>query len=181
MRGRLSIVLFVVALALVGCGDDDDDGGASGGAQSVNTTTGPQQALSKAEYIEAADSICERTIEEGSALYPELETAIRNRDVEQAVDTVAELIAIGRRAVDEVEALPTPPEDAALIKIINDLRRENLARLEDMKEALQARGAEGQFGDVVSKRRAVGVRLGALLDLYGFKCEDEAPLGAVSS
>jgi hypothetical protein len=113
---RRCLILLVVLLVVAACGDDDAAG---------------DEALSKAEWIAAADAICAEDNAE-LALIPEPQTP------EEAAEAGARAIQVQRTGLAEVRALVPPQGDEAVVGEILDSVEAVLDWSEEFIEALVA-------------------------------------------
>jgi hypothetical protein len=164
---RRAIALFLLVLVIVaGCGGggDDDDS-----TESVTVgATGTAAPLTKAEYIEQADGICRSYNEQLGPLRAEVQTQIRLRDFAAAADTVGEAVEVTRTGVEELEALPKPAGDEAVLDHLEDLRQQTVALLARTEDAIRDEDV-GRTNSIIREGESVEERRDAIATGYGFQ------------
>lgn len=152
-------VLALLCLLVGGCGDDAKDTGDDG------------VGLTKAQYIQRADAICQGAEREGRALEARFQ-GLRGKDPavvrREAPPLLAEIAAYGRRFLARLRAIPLPAEDRAAANAYFAEVQRGIARLEAYGQAIasgdsarvQAIGAEIPRGTQSARRlaRAYGFR-----------------------
>jgi hypothetical protein len=119
LRFRASILLVVLAVLLSGCGGGVD-------------------RLSKAEFIERWDSICETyndrrdTILEGLPAQPTVE------NLPQFADALRELVPVVREGIAKLREVQPPEADQAVVDGILADVEENATKLEDAADAAES-------------------------------------------
>ena len=163
MRRALVLLPFALVIA-TGCGGDDDD--------SPKTVTVGQtetaEPLTKAEYIEQADAICRSYDEQLGPLRAEVQTQIRLRDFAAAADTVDEAVQVTRTGVEELEALPKPPGDEAVLDQLDDLRQQAVALLARTEDAIREEDV-GRINSFSRENESVDERADGITTGYGFQ------------
>jgi hypothetical protein len=119
---RRYLLCVTVLLVVAACGGDDASG---------------DEALSKAEWIAAADAICAEDNAE-LALIPEPQTP------EEAAEAGARVIEIQRTGLAEVRALAPPPGDEGVVGEILDAVEAVLDWSEEFIEALAGDDARAE-------------------------------------
>ncbi len=102
MRAPLTATLLLSLLAFAGCGDDDAGGG--------ETDLVPA-SLTRAEYIERADTVCQQLYEQRDPLEIEAVQAAQQGDTERAAQIFENAAEITGNRLVEIEALPLPAGD----------------------------------------------------------------------
>ena len=153
------VVVVTVGLFVASCGDDTEP-------------------LSKAEFVEQADAICQTTLDQGEAIF---DAAFADIDVDNAdpndpatqdlmidmfAQAVDEAIPLFEQQLDELAALEPPTEDNELIDILLADFDDALSEYSDVIDAAlagdeQARAALGgdvdPFSDVNRRVREYGM------------------------
>lgn len=101
---------MVLTLLLAGCGGGSDDSG--DGGDSV-----PSE-LTKAEYVERADSICQQLYEQRDPLEIQAAKAAQAGDREQGASVFDNAADVTDNRLDEIEALPVPAGDEKQVQAI---------------------------------------------------------------
>jgi hypothetical protein len=110
MRAVLATsLLTLMAVVAAGCGGD-------GGSDSE----GAPDTLSKAEYIERADAICQQLYEQRSPLEVEAARAAQKGDTEAAAVNFQNAADITENRVREIKELPAPEGDEATVEQVFD-------------------------------------------------------------
>ncbi len=157
MGRKVSAVLcaFALSLGAAACGDDDsDDGGGSGGGTSTAApaTTEPETAtLTKDEWIQQADAICERAEADAEALEPQSEDP---KVIAEAIRGLEPLFAKQR---EDLAALGAPDEIKSQVDEALGLLEQQAAILPQVATAVenndeQAAQQASQAGDQLDDR-----------------------------
>ena len=154
----LVLALGAVALAgLAACGDDDSSSGEAGLAENP----------SKADYIAAADDICQRLYEQRDPLENQAALAAQEGDVEAAASTFENAASITETRFAELRTLPRPEADVQLLEAIYARGDRTAAIAREAAEAL--RSQDQQTLVQASKRGAANsLKLDKALIEYGF-------------
>jgi hypothetical protein len=151
VRRAIALLPLVVVVA-AGCGGDDDD----------------SEPLSKAEYIEQADAICSSYTEQLDPIGEEAGAQLQRRDFAAAADTVGEAVEVARPGIEELEALPKPPEDEAVLDQLGELRQQYLALIASWEDATREEDV-GRIGAIVREIEEVDERADGIATGYGFQ------------
>lgn len=168
--------LLVVLTAFVGCGGSDSD------STAAETTAAPSgEELTKAEFIEQADAICEDHASERADLQgqaAELANEV-NAGNDQAREELADLLseAAGSAAAeyDELQSLTPPSSDAARIETMLSTAVGQVGLTEEAAEALREKDYKAfaeltvQTGKVKAKATGIAVAYG--LEVCGTESE----------
>jgi hypothetical protein len=139
MRRLFILAGLCVALAvLAGCGGSDSDSTAA-----ETTAGGSGEALTKAEFIEQADGICEdhasereELQEQAAALADEVNSG-DDQAREELADLLAEAAGSAEAEYDELRGLTPPPSDAARIDTMLSTAQGQVALTEEAADALR--------------------------------------------
>lgn len=153
MSARIASILLLGALAAlaVGCGGDkrraETETGTTAAAQPSNSSptqpspSGPVRVARVTDpvrraYVARVDAICHRVDPERTSQQERVDAASGTADAAKAYD---DAIAIGWRELREIEAVPVPPGDAALLKAnVFSAVRAQLSLRAQMSKALAA-------------------------------------------
>jgi hypothetical protein len=151
------VSIFVVA----GCGDDDEGGGGA--------ASGEQ--LTKAEFIEAGDELCDRFVTETAALDEPMTQ-------DEVVTFLDRAIEIAEQVHDDMAALQPPPDGESVHEALTSALSESTEKVREARDAADegdAPAAEAAFAEAVE----IGQRSDAEAKEYGFEvCGSEAEAGA---
>ncbi|MBA2545565.1 MAG: hypothetical protein H0V15_01690 [Solirubrobacterales bacterium] len=110
---RLSSLILLALIPLAGCGGDGDAGDDSSVPES----------LTRAEYVERADQICQELYEQRNPLETQAAKAGIDGDSEAAAQIFENATEITRNRIDELEQLPLPAgQESALTDFIENAR-----------------------------------------------------------
>lgn len=133
-RMPLAAVVLALALAACGGGDGDTDAQPSPSASSVSPTP---SAMSKTEYVAAANAVCKRVLTEANAV-----TEPKNgAEFASATEQLLKLVDDGQR---DLRALTPPAEDATEVE---KFLSENEQQAEVLRTALPKIKAAAEGGD----------------------------------
>jgi hypothetical protein len=151
MTARIALLLLLGTLALLvaGCGGDTrraetestETGQPSAGEAPVPAPAGPVRVTRVTDpvrraYVRRVDSICHQVDPERASRQ---ESVAASPDTAEAVRTYDDTIALGRRELQRIEAVPPPPGDVALLKAnVFEAVRTQLTLREAMSKALAA-------------------------------------------
>jgi hypothetical protein len=116
---RASIVLMALAVVLAGCG---------GGAE----------RLSKAEFIERWDSICQTYNDRRDTLLEDLPAEPTVENLPQFAEVLRELAPVVREAIAELKEVQPPEADQAVIDAILADVEENADRVDEAADAAES-------------------------------------------
>ena len=161
MRRVIALLPFVLVVA-AGCGGGDSTETVTVGS------TGTAPPLSKAEYIEQADAICAGFRPKAEALTDEANKLADQGDSAGAADKLGEAIDVSRAGVEELQSLPKPQGDEAVLNQLDDLRQQALALLERVEDAIRADDIS-RLDALTSEATSVDDRGDGIATGYGFK------------
>jgi hypothetical protein len=157
---RRLVLGFALATAITGCGGDD----------STETVTvgsaGTPEPLSKAEYIEQADAICIETGEIGDETDRRLDAA--GRDYQAAADAIEDGLEQVRPRFDELNSLPKPEGDEAVLGEVEDTRAQSLALFARLGDAMRDED-DSRISSLTDELVSLDDRLSGLTRGYGFQ------------
>lgn len=170
MRKLLTLAgLFVALAALVGCGGSDSDSTAA-----ETTASGSGEALTKVEFIEQADAICEDHASEREELQgqaAELADEVNSGDDqarEELADLLAEAAGNAEGEYGELHDLTPPSSDASLIDNMLSTADDQVGLTEEAVDALREKDYKTFTALTVEagklKAKATGIAVA-----YGFK------------
>jgi hypothetical protein len=190
---RAIALLPLVLVVAAGCGGDDNDstevltttapseatapsetaapltnGDGGDSTEVVTATTETAQPLTKAEYIKQADAICSSVNSQLGSLNEEVQGQLTGRDFEAAADTVSEAVEVSRSGIEQLEALPKPAGDAAVLDQLDDARRQIVAVLTSSEDAIREE-AFVRISSLLRKLQAADQRADGIATDYGFK------------
>jgi hypothetical protein len=189
---RRAIVLLPLVLVIAaGCGGDDDDsteaavtvtapsettepltngdgGDSIDSTEVVTATTETAQPLTKAEYIKQADAICGSFNSQLGSLNEEVQRQLTGRDFEAAADKVSEAVEVSRSGIEQLEALPKPAGDEAVLEQLDDARQQIVAGLASSEDAIREEAFD-RISSVLRKLQAADQRADGIATGYGFK------------
>lgn len=169
MRRLLILAGLIVALAAsAGCGGSDSD------STSADTTAADssEEALTKAEFIEQADAICEDHKPEREALQEQAEELADevNSGADQAREELADLLSEAggdaEAEYEELHALSPPPPDASLIDTMLSTADSQVGLTEEAADALREKEYKTftaltvEVGKVKAKASGIAVAYG---------------------
>ncbi len=155
-------MLGAAALAVAGCGGDDKDSGSSGGGA----------ALTKAQFLTKATTICRDTKKAQLPFTDRVNTLPDRTDIKRVAPLLAGALAESRKGYDKLRALPAPSEDKALLDAYFVAAGRLLDALEDLAEA--SRKSDRPAGAKVAREtRALSEDQARRAIAYGFRaCGD---------
>ena len=160
MRHLTVLILALVALSIVACGDDDDDGGGDSGS-----------AVSKDEFIEQADQICREGNAEFERLNEELDAISGGSASEQFAEAESlfrEGVEIVDEGLEEFRALTPPPGDEETIDSYLDGVEDQRTYLEQLADAAGAGDVE-EFEKTGDRLEEVAAERRVIAQDYGFE------------
>lgn len=128
MRAPLIAAACVAVLVLAGCGEDDSDGSAA--------STDIPDTLTRAEYIERADAVCQELYEQRDPLEVQAAEAGQAGDAEAAAQIFENAVGITANHVTELEALPIPAGEEEALGVFLARARATIPPAEQAVEAL---------------------------------------------
>lgn len=134
MRKLIAGLAAVGASALVACG---------GGSDETRSPSAAAEAPSKAEYIAWRDRRCAESERELAPLERDYERAAELVEFDRAADAIRKLADAAEERLSETRERPTPSEDAALLRRVEDAGDRGLAlarRLADVLEDVDPTG-----------------------------------------
>jgi hypothetical protein len=166
MNRFLGAAFVVLVAALVAaCGDDDADEG----TETVTVETSPPaEALSKSEFIEQADAICEDLHGERDPIENQAQEAYERNDYEEAADLLEEGVRVSRAAFAEIDALAEPPSDEQVVREMLDTNERGLVLIETGLDPLR-NGDLDRFATLAEEAESIGQRTNGMAQGYGFK------------
>ena len=159
-----SIAALLPVMALVGCGGASDS---STQTVTVGSTT-TAEPLTKGEYIEQADAICREFDAQLDPLGDKVQAQFEASDYDAAADTLAEAVDVARPGLEQLEALPKPPNDDAALEQLDDLRQQQVALLERGEDAVRDQDAS-RISSIFDELDAVDERSDGIATGYGFQ------------
>jgi hypothetical protein len=118
-------LLGAAVLAIAGCGGDDKDSGSSG--------EGP--ALTKAQFVAKATTICRDTKKAQLPFTDKVNSLPDRTDIKRVAPLLVSALAESRKGYDRLRALPTPKQDKALLDAYFAAAKRLLDALEDLANA----------------------------------------------
>ncbi|HET7444730.1 MAG TPA: hypothetical protein VFJ57_08740 [Solirubrobacterales bacterium] len=168
MRRLLTLAgLFAALAALAGCGGSDSDSTAA-----ETATGGTSEALTKAEFIEQADAICEdhaserEELQEQAAELAEEVNAGSDQAREELADLLAEAAGSAEAEYGELQDLTPPPSDASLIGNMLSTADDQVGLTEEAVDALREKDYKTfsaltvETGKLKAKATAIAVAYG---------------------
>lgn len=140
MRAPLTATVCLAVLALAGCGGDDD---------SADTDAAPA-SLTRAEYIERADAVCQELYEQRDPLEVQAAEAGQLGDADTAAQTFENAVEITANRVADLEALPVPAGEERSIHAFTENARATIEPAEQAAAAL--RDGDAAKLDAASRR-----------------------------
>jgi hypothetical protein len=125
---KRSLILLVASVALAACGSDDSDGGTS-------ATT--EETISKGEFIERGDQLCQEFNDASEPLDLEIEQAINQQDFGAAADVFDQGSALAMETLDDFEDLPVPEGEEDVISRYLDVQSQQIALAGQLGEAVR--------------------------------------------
>ena len=148
--------------------NDDDGGGDTGSAV---TTTEESSALSKDEFIEQADQICQAGNEEFERINEELDAISGGSAAEQfaeAESLLREGVEIVDQGLEEFRALTPPPGDEETIDRYLAGVEDQRTALEELADAAAAEDVE-EFEQTGERLEEIAAERRAITQDYGFE------------
>lgn len=155
-RGRLTVILpLAAALLLFGCGGGDSEGD-SGGQITVESGS-----LTKAQFVEQAETVCQERREEFERDYraflnnlsPASSPSEERDQAGQLVDTI--IVPVYRKLIDEIGSLGAPDGDEQEVTSFLEAVQRNLSKGEaEPKAFLQS---NSQFDEAAKLATAYGL------------------------
>lgn len=161
------IVLSVLLLTLVaGCGGSSSSSSPTGESRSAGGE------LTKAEFIEQGDAICEESHKRGAAYEEEVEELVKGGNTPKAKVGVATVLKdslpVAEGFQKEFAELTPPAEDQPTIDHIEELQKETFENSEELAEALEE-GEEAKVEEVEARAEKEKATERGLDQGYGFK------------
>jgi hypothetical protein len=139
--------LLVLGLAVAGCGGDGESEEPSTVTQTVEEQSG---ALTKAEFIQRADAICQAGHEEGEPLVAEFQEAQQAGDAAKAADLLRQAADVADEEAGELRDLEPPPADADILDDYISAGETTIQTGRDLADAIDA--GDTQAVQVLSDR-----------------------------
>jgi hypothetical protein len=168
---RLGLILVGVlaALAVAGCGGSDS---ATTRTETVTVEADDASPLSKAEWIERADAICEENDEEIEPLgekFDELQDGPgSDQKSQEGAEVLREVTASRRGAYERIDELEPPPGDQQLIEKMLDTAEAGLTYNEQIADGLEADDYSA-ITDGVEQREKKSAAASGMAEGYGLE------------
>ena len=127
MRALLTATACLAVLALAGCGGDDDSADADATPAS----------LTRAEYIERADEVCQELYEQRDPLEVQAAEAGQRGDTDTAAQTFENAVEITANRVADLEGLPIPVGEEQRVEAFVENARATIEPAEQAAAALR--------------------------------------------
>jgi hypothetical protein len=161
VRRAIALLPLVLVIA-AGCGGGDS-------TETVTVGSTPTAApLTKGEYIAQADAICRSFNERIDPLRGELESELRSHDFAAAADTMGEVVQVARTRFAELEALPKPAGDEALLNQLEALRQQSVALTARTEDAVREEDV-GRINSLIRELASVNERADGIATGYGLQ------------
>jgi hypothetical protein len=153
-RALAALFLAAAALALAACGDDGDGDGSGG-------------TLTKAEFIEQGDAICQEMYTQRDPLEVEAAKAAQRGEPDRAADVFENAAEITENRMDELGELPAPEGDAETIDGIVGDGKDTAEAAKDAAEAIR-REDEAALAEISTEGRESTTAFNKAAIDYGF-------------
>jgi hypothetical protein len=157
--GFAALALALATVLLAGCGGSDENGNAATDTETTETT------ISKEEFIEQADAICTRSGDAQAEAQSALDTATGAEDAGSAYEGLAEVF---QGVNDEIDSLPRPEGDEALIDDLSSKQNEAAALVRELAAAVRAQD-QAEAERVATEFEQLTAEIGEIADSYGFE------------
>ena len=154
IRVFAAFVLTAAAVSLTACGDDDGNGDPGG-------------TLTKTDYLEQGDAICQELYKQRDPLEVEAARAAQEGDAARAADVFENAAEITENRLAELEELPVPAGDEEAVQRVIQRGEETVETARAAAAAIRAEDSKALARESAAGRR-ITARFNKAAIEYGF-------------
>jgi hypothetical protein len=148
-----------MSVVIGGCGSDDSDDG---------TTTAAAESITKEEFIEQGDRLCQEFRNEVAPLERKAEAEEARRDYQAVADLFGETVGAAKETYERFDALPVPEGEEDAVSSYLDVQNRQIAVAEQLAEAIRLEDAD-RIAALTEEAQRIDAEAGGIAQGIGFE------------